>query len=59
MARVSAHGRIVTTVALVDEPALRLIDGVASTYQLAALAADSGDALSRLAQDRANGHTLD
>jgi len=46
-------------VALVDEPALRLIDGVASTYDLAALATESGDALSALAQGRANGHTLD
>jgi hypothetical protein len=46
-------------VALVDEPTLRVIDGVSSIYELATLATETGDALSGLAQDRANGHALD
>jgi hypothetical protein len=46
-------------VALVDEPALRLLDGAASIYELATLAAETGDALSALTLDRANGHALD
>lgn len=46
-------------VALVDEPSLRLVDGVATVYELATLAADRGDALSQLASNRANGHAVD
>jgi hypothetical protein len=46
-------------VALVDEPALRVIEGVSSVYELATLATESGDALSGLAQGRANGRALD
>ena len=46
-------------VALVDEPTLRLVDGVSSIYELATLATETGDALSGLVQGRANGHVLD
>jgi hypothetical protein len=46
-------------VALVDEPTLRLVDGVSSIYELATLASETGDALSGLVQGRANGHALD
>ena len=46
-------------VALVDEPSLRLLDGVSSMYELAAVASETGDALSGLASGRANGHVLD
>ena len=46
-------------VALVDEPRLRLVDGVSSIYELATLANETGDALSGLVQGRANGHALD
>jgi hypothetical protein len=46
-------------VALVDEPTLRLIDGVSSLYELATLATRTGDPLSGLVQVRANGHALD
>ena len=46
-------------VALVDEPTLRLVDGVSSIYELATLATETGDALSGLVQGRANGHALD
>jgi hypothetical protein len=46
-------------VALVDEPRLRIIDGASSIYELATLAAETGDALSGLAEGRANGHALD
>jgi hypothetical protein len=46
-------------VALVDEPTLRLLDGVSSIYELATLAAETGDALSGLAEGRASGRALD
>ena len=46
-------------VALVDEPTLRLLDGVSSIYELATLATETGDVLSGLVQGRANGHALD
>jgi len=46
-------------IALVDEPGLRLVDGVSSIYELATLATETGDALSGLVQGRANGTVLD
>jgi hypothetical protein len=46
-------------VALVDEPSLRLLDGVSTVYELAALAIRSGEPLTGLTHGRANGHALD
>jgi hypothetical protein len=45
-------------VAVVDEPSLRLVDGVATVYELATAAIAGGVALSTLTEGRANGHTL-
>jgi hypothetical protein len=45
-------------VALVDEPWLLPIDGASTVYELAMLAAESGDALSTLAGHRAGGQRL-
>jgi hypothetical protein len=46
-------------VALVDEPSLRLLAGVATVHQLATLAAEGGLALSHLAAERATGEAID
>jgi hypothetical protein len=46
-------------VALVDEPQLRLLDGVDSTHAAATLAIDTGESLSALVQRLATGPTLD
>ena len=46
-------------VALVDEPALRVIEDVSSIYELATLAIEAGSPLSGLAQGRAIGRALD
>jgi hypothetical protein len=46
-------------VALVDEPTLRLLEGVASTHALASIAIDTGKALSTLVQERATGPAID
>jgi hypothetical protein len=45
--------------AVVDEPQLRLLDGVSSVYELANLAIESGEDLSVVAQRRATGKSLD
>jgi hypothetical protein len=46
-------------VALVDEPTLRLLEGVESTHALALLAMDTGEALSTLARQLATGPDVD
>jgi hypothetical protein len=46
-------------VALVDEPTLRLVEGHRSVYSLAQTAIADGVALSRLAEERATGPSLD
>jgi hypothetical protein len=46
-------------VALVDEPKLRLLEGVPSTHALATIAIESGAALSTLAEARATGAAID
>jgi hypothetical protein len=46
-------------VALVDEPALRLLDGVGSIYELANQAIADGVELSRAAEQQATGESLD
>ena len=46
-------------VAIVDEPVLRLLDGVASTHALATIAMESGQSLSTLVEERATGPALD
>jgi hypothetical protein len=46
-------------VALVDEPRLRLLEGVESTYALAAIAMDTGTAASALVEQLATGPAVD
>jgi hypothetical protein len=46
-------------VALVDEPSLRVLDGVTSTYQLATIAMTTGEPLSSLAQRLASGPAIE
>ena len=46
-------------VALVDEPMLRLLEGVVSTYALASIAMDTGTGLSNLVEQHATGPVID
>src|SRR6476646_7593498 len=46
-------------VAIVDEPRLRLLDGVTSVYELASSAIAAGGELSRAASSRASSELLD